>query len=160
MSQPALRAMLADESGVPAGMPEEDAFLLRHLAAVAALLERHSVLYRELATRALAGEMDEEERARARDAAEQIATVGQSLLERQALVVAAQDTPLRPSVAQGVMHQLFHSFALLAGSEDEYSGAALTHEQLDELLELPGLRSFFATVGEMAAEDATDDGRE
>lgn len=149
MSQPELRAALLDEQpeAAPPEMTADERFLLGHLAAVAALIESQVPLYRELTARIRREGHSNETRAIAHDAAEKAATVGQSLVGRQELVVSAQPTPFNASAADTVIEQLFYSFTVLAGSEDEYTPAALDPDMLEDLLTLPGLREWMERLG-------------
>lgn len=138
MTQPELRTALLGEdegNGAPPSITSDERFLFRHLAAVAALLIDQPDAYRSLRARRGAEEPSEEVRAIAHDQAERAATVLQSMHRRQDLIVAAQDTPFRPSEALAVLNQLFFSFCLLSGPDDDLVEAALDGEAASALLE-------------------------
>lgn len=148
MSQPELRAHLLDrDAGAPPSLDDDQRFLLSHFVTVAALLEHYVPLHRELWDRVQDEGPSDDTRAVALDAAEKLATVAQPLARRNPLVVATQGTPLNASPAVMALQQLFCSFTLLAGPEDELSAGVLPPPLLDELLDLPGLRDWLREMG-------------
>lgn len=147
MSQPDLRALLIDDDDAPPETIEEARFHFRHLAAVAALLEHHPKLYRELLARRRDEGTSEHLRIEARDAAEAAATVLQSLGRRQYLAVVAQESPFNPSSALACLEQLFFSFCILSGPDDGLEAVALQEDEAETWMEILNIGSWLEEIG-------------
>lgn len=150
MSQPAFRAMALGEDEFDEPTPaasEEEAFVMRHFAAAAALLISQPEMYAELRARHRREGATEEVRAAAHESAEQIATVLGSLRRRPDLVAAVGDTPFGASAPLAVLDQLFFSFCLLSGPHDELLDAALDEEAPAELIETLDVKRWLEELG-------------
>ncbi len=143
-----LRAILDEEMDRFTDLSENEQWLLRHFAAVAAILPNHAELYRELLARREAEGISPDLRAVALEAAATIATLMQSLNRRRELVVAAWATPIDPTHALGALNQLFHSLTLLTSpAEDDQSEAMLSRQELNELLTLTDVPAWLEQMG-------------
>jgi len=141
-----LRAILDEELDPSTDLDENEQWLLRHFAAVAAILPDHAELYRALLARREAEGISS--RAVALEAAATIAALMQSLSRRRMLVVAAWETPLDPTHALGALDQLFHSLTLLTSpTKDEQSEAMFSVEELDELMTLSDVPAWLTQMG-------------
>lgn len=158
MSQPELRAALLEEPpDAPAELSPDERFFLGALVALAALVERHAVAYPELVRGRERGEAPDALRARALDAAEQIAMVGQQLMRHQDLLLVALQQRANPGAALSVADTLFFSYTLLAGPEDERTEGVITLVELDYALDDDGLRLWLSEMG-VAPPGTTADG--
>lgn len=129
---------LLDEPYDPAlELNENEQWLGRHHAAVAALVPDHAELYRALLARREAEGLTPDVRASALDAAGTIAAVMQSLRRRPLVVAAASEAPVSHTFPLGTLDHLFYSFTLLTSPvADDHSMAMLELDELDELVEL------------------------
>jgi hypothetical protein len=145
--------------GAPSSTPgaeqitPDEQFLINHGVLAAALIPRHVAVHRDLARVVDAEGITPEVTAAARESAGELGAVAQSLARRPDLVVAADGTPLDPTVAIAVMEQLHFSCTVLAGagtegmSEEDARTLLLGEEELDALVALPGLCDWFAALG-------------
>lgn len=143
-----LRAVLDEATDPSTELNGDEQWLLRHLAAVAAILPDYAELYRNLLARCQAEGMSVDLQDIAFEAAGTIATLMLSLNTRRPVVIAAGDTPIDPSHALGTMDQVFSSLILLTGpTDDDYSEAMLTVEELDELMTLTDVPAWLEQLG-------------
>ena len=142
-----LRRLLAggDDTAAPADLNADERFLLDRFAMVAALLldagERYPALWESHNEHGPSPETE----AAALEAAGNIGLVMQTLRRREDLTHAMHESPLDPVYATGALDQIFFSLTLLTGAEE--SEAALTPDELAELLELPKLKDWLEHVG-------------
>lgn len=145
-----VRRLLSEvnDEGAPPEFTPEERFLFDRFAVVAALLldsgERYPELWRRHRDEGPSPELE----ADVRQAAENIATVMQTLRRRQDLVLAARETPINPAYATSALDQVFFSLTLLTSAEQgaEFE-TALTPEGLNELLELPKVKEWLWRMG-------------
>jgi hypothetical protein len=139
------RRSLVDRSGIDPGLSADAAFVVTHQASAGFLLAGLSRTYPELRERSRTEGPTPELDAEALDAAGTLATVLQSLRSRPDLLAALEHTEGGHPPPMTVLDQLFHSFVLLtAGATAEEREAALTAEELAELIQTRKVREWLA----------------
>lgn len=143
-----LRAILDEAPDPSVPIPEDEQWLLRHFAAVAAILPHYAELYPALLARRESEGSSTDLRDIALEAAGTIAIVMQSVRRRQALVLSTAESPVNPKYALATLEHLFHSYTLLTGAEeDPYMEAIVTADELDELMSLDAVDGWLREVG-------------
>jgi len=142
-----IRRTLLDDSGAPAGLSPDAAFIASRNAGAAALLLHHADVYRALHARYQQEGPSAEIEAIALEAAGDLATVMQSLRRRPDLLLVMEVSPDLVAPPLPIIDQLLFSFVLLTDSHaGEDSEAALTPQILDELLALPTVKRWLDSL--------------
>lgn len=125
------RVLLADDvpddgdlPEIPGGVRTDSFLLLMRLRAMVILLAYRGALYKDLVANRRSPDTD----AAALEAAVDIACVMQSLRRERELLAATRGTPLDPGVANKILDDLFFSFMLLTGRDDNEVPALLDAE--------------------------------
>jgi len=143
-----LRAILDEDPDPSVPITEDEQWLLRHFAAVAAVLPYYAERYRGLLARRESEGSSADLRAMALEAAGTIAIVMQSVRRRQALVLSTAGGPVDPQYALAMLGHLFYSFTLLTGAaQDAYMDAIMTADELDAAMSLEELDGWLREVG-------------
>jgi hypothetical protein len=148
-----LRRELLDSSDAPAELSPDLRFLASRQASLAALMRDHAKRYKILYKATTENSSLEGIRAEALDAAGNLGVLLQSLRSREELQVALAHAPGYVPTPLLAIDQLFFSFILLAAAttdqHQEELEAALTPDQVDELLRSERVREWFKRVGEL-----------
>jgi hypothetical protein len=116
--------------------------LMRHMLVGAALLPGHAERFRALRRRWDAEGPSDELRADALDAAGDLGAVLQGAAREEALAVGLADTALAPTRLLGALEQLFYSLVILTETETDDVRVAMSSDELDDLLAMPGLEDW------------------
>jgi hypothetical protein len=133
----------ADLPDIPGGVRPDSFVLLVRLRAIVILLAYRGALYKDLVARRRSPDTD----AAALEAAVDIASVLQSLRRERELLAATRSSALDPGVANKILDDLFSSFVLLTGRDENEAAALLDPEWFDARLRGAKFREWVAALG-------------
>jgi hypothetical protein len=144
------RVLLADEvpddadlPEIPGGVRPDSVLLLIRLRAIVILLAYRGARYKDLVASRRSPDSD----AAALEAAVDIACVMQSLRRERELLAATRSSALDPGVANKILDDLFSSFVLLTGRDENEVPALLDPEWFDARLRGAKFRGWVAALG-------------
>jgi hypothetical protein len=145
-----LRRELLDTSDAPPELGPDLQFLASRQAALAALLLDHSERYKALHQRISTTGPTPETKQQALQAANNLATLLQSLRSREDLQAALASAPGHTPTPLLAVDQLFFSFTLLTATGEPELGAALSPDGVDELFRSERVREWLHGLGQLA----------